>query len=171
MLRLARLCSIAAAALIWSPFDAQAKPVAALAPAQARATIVRPLSLVKTSDMDFGNLAVGSGGTATINPSTGALTFTGGLQSIGGTPRQASFLGESTGLALVWIHFPKASAALKRMGGTETLMLSDFTLDGAAIRLVGGGPLTFQVGGRLTVPGNTVAGTYVGSFDVTMDYY
>lgn len=167
LLRLA-LPIVALAALL--PGAAGAAPVAAPTPPSAQATLLKPLTLTKLADMNFGDLVVTTGGSATINPTTGLLSVTGGLIPIGGTVSPGRFTGVATRLALILIRTP-TSVLLKRVGGTETLILDTFTLDGFAIRLVGATPFQFAVGGRLAVPGGTVDGIYVGQVDVTVEYF
>ena len=131
---------------------------------------MRPLTLLKLADMDFTTLAVTTGGTAIINPTTGLMNVSGGLVQVGGVPSPGRFRGVATRLALVLIRVP-ASVALQRVGGTETLAVDQFTLDGFAIRLVGNTPFDFAVGGRLTVPAGTVDGVYTGQVNVTIEYF
>ncbi|MEO7815359.1 MAG: DUF4402 domain-containing protein [Sphingomicrobium sp.] len=131
---------------------------------------MKPLTLVKTADMNFGDLTVTTGGTATIDPNTGLMSVTTGLLAVGGTPSPGRFTGVASRLALIVIRTP-TSVLLKRSGGTETLTLDSFTLDGFFIRLVGATPYVFAVGGALHVPAGTVDGTYVGQVDVTVEYF
>ncbi len=149
---------------------ASASPVAAPTPPAAQAALMRPLTLVKLADMNFGDLIVTTGGSATINPTTGVMSVTGGLLPIGGTPSPGRFTGVATRLALIFIRTP-TSVQLKRVGGIETLTLDTLTLDGFALRLVGATPFQFAVGGRLLVPAGTVDGIYVGQVDVTVEYF
>ena len=65
-----------------------------------------------------------------------------------------------------------ASTTLTRNGGSETMLVDNFTLNGASIRLI---PLfatigNFRVGGRLTVGAAQEPGQYEGSFVVTVNY-
>ena len=57
------------------------------------------------------------------------------------------------------------------VGGTETMTVSKFTLQGLSRRaLAKADSFTFRVGATLTVPANQVEGTYVGTFAVTVQY-
>jgi len=152
------------------PGVAIAAPKAAPTPPPAQATLMKPLTLSKTADMNFGDLTVTTGGTATIDPNTGLLSVAGGLLAVGGSPSPGRFTGAASRLALILIRTP-TSVLLKRSGGTETLTLDTFTLDGFFIRLVGATPYVFAVGGQLHVPSGTVDGTYVGQVDVTVEYF
>ena len=56
-------------------------------------------------------------------------------------------------------------------GGTETLVVNNFTLDGQDKKaLAQQQSFTFAVGATITVPGGTVEGLYTGEFDVTVQY-
>lgn len=153
------------------PAASWAAPVPASPKARSKATIVRPLTLVRTADMDFGGLIVTTGGTATINPQTGAMTVTGGLLPVSGPISPARYAGAATRLALIFIRIPSAPVAIRRQGGTETLQVSNFTLNGGALRIVGTAAFAFAVGARLTVPAGTVDGLYTGDIDVTVEYF
>ena len=74
--------SMAAAGILSVPAQAATRA------APVEAVTIRPLSLVKTDDLDFGTLIAGpSAGTATINANTGVRTTAGGVTAAaGGTP-------------------------------------------------------------------------------------
>lgn len=160
------LLSIAAAV------PAQAGRVSAPTPAQGHAVILHPMTLVKLSDLDFGSVTVTTAGTATVDAGSGALSVTGGVQPFAGPTTPAHLQIAATGLALVIIHIPTAATTVTRVGGTETMTVSNWALDGFAIRLIpANGILDVNIGGQLNVGANQVSGTYVGSFAVTADYF
>jgi len=145
---------------------------AAPATGEARITALRPLSLVKTSDLDFGSVAAGvTPGTVVIDEDTGARTFTGGATGLGGTPARASFVGASTlGLALN-IQLG-ASPTLLRSGGGGSMTTLLQVQGGTGWRLfTGTGPHIFRVGGRLNVGASQPAGAYQGTFQLTVNYF
>ena len=60
---------------------------------------------------------------------------------------------------------------IRRVGGTETLSVSNFTLDGQDKRELAQQPsFIFAVGAQITVPAGTVEGVYTGQIDVTVQY-
>lgn len=152
------------------PAMALAAPVPASPSPPARAAIMRPLTMLKIADLDFAGLAVTTGGTATISPTTGLMTVSPGLMRLTGTPSPARFRGAASRLAIVLIRIP-GTVAIRRVGGTQTLIVDQFTLSGGAIRIVGTTPFDFAVGARLTVPVGTVEGTYTGQMNVTIEYF
>jgi hypothetical protein len=150
---------------------AAAAPVRASPKAQGQVTLVNPLTLQRVNDMDFAWLGVTTGGTATIDPLTGVMTTSGGLIPVGGTPSPARYAGAATKNTVVNIRVPKQPVLITRVGGTETLSVSNFTLDGQDKRtLAQSGSFIFAVGAQVTVPAGTVDGLYTGEIDVTIQY-
>jgi len=153
---------------------AAAAPARAATPAtQATntATVVRPVSVVKTKDMDFGALTVTTAGTAVIEPNADTISATGGVLLAGGTPHSAEFLGSAESSQVVNIRVPNQPSTLTRVGGTETVILSNFTLQGQSKRAIAAATsFAFRVGGTLNVNANQVPGTYAGTFTVTVQY-
>jgi len=150
---------------------AGAAPLQAAPRARADVILVHPLSLARIADMDFATLGVTTGGTATIDPVSGAMTVSAGLQHLAGTPSPARYVGAALRKTVVNIKIPKQPVLIRRVGGTETLTLSNFTLDGQDKKaLAQQTSFTFAVGAQLSVPAGTVAGIYVGDLDVTVQY-
>lgn len=153
------------------PAAAAAAPVQASPTASAQVVLVRPLTLVRTADMDFALLGVTTGGTATIDPVTGAMSVTSGLIHLGGTPSPARYSGAASKQTVVNIKVPKTPVLIRRVGGTETLSVSNFTLDGQDKKILAQQQsFTFAVGAQITVPAGTVEGLYTGQIDVTVQY-
>ena len=138
----------------------------------ATVTTVRPLSVVKTDDLDFGKLiASATAGTATINASTDARTTSGGVTAAGGTPFAAHFTAAGVINAIALIALP-GSIVLTRGGGTETMTVTSISSNGPTLRLFPGtATLDVAVGGTLNVAANQVAGNYSGTFTVNVTYF
>ena len=133
--------------------------------------MILPLTVTKIQDMDFGALSVGVAGTAVLEPNANSFTTTGGVAKIGGSPTCAEFAGAAQSNSVVNIKIPTGSVTLTRVGGTETMTVSKFTLQGPSKRaLARAQSFTFRVGGTLNVAANQVEGVYVGTFDVTVQY-
>jgi len=153
------------------PSMAVAAPVRASPKATAQLAVVKPLTLQRVNDMDFATLGVTTGGTATIDPLTGLMSVSGGLLPLNGTPSPARYAGAASKSTVVNIKVPKQPVLITRVGGTETLSVSNFTLDGQDKRtLAQSGSFTFAVGAQITVPAGTVDGLYTGEIDVTIQY-
>ncbi len=160
----------AALALI-VPAAGVAAPVLPNKNAKASAELFRPASVRKLQDIDFGFVAVTAAGTAVVNPNTDLMTTTGGVLAVGGLPYAALFEAVSPTKTVVHIRLPRSSTIVTRVGGTETMILDTFTISGSANRnVVAKEPFTFKIGGTLHVNANQVEGTYLGTFDVDVQY-
>jgi len=150
---------------------AAAEPVGATQQAQASAALIYPMTVVKKTDMDFGYLSATTAGTAVLEPNANTLTTTGGVTALGGDPTSAVFIGASQSSAVVNIKVPNSPLTLTRVGGTETMRVDDWTLQGQSKRtLARMSSFEFRVGGTLYVNANQVEGFYTGTFDVTVQY-
>jgi hypothetical protein len=164
--------TVLAALLVAAPTQLRAAT-----PAQdslADVIVLRPLSLLKKNDMNFGTLASSpAAGTATLNPVTGVVTTTGGVTALplGTAPSPATFVGAGSKNAPYQIRLPKTPITLTRAGGTETMTVTNWTTDGPTNRNIGANrAFEFNVGAQVAVAANQVGGTYVGTFDVTVHY-
>ena len=171
MFRSVRIPALISLLALSLPSVAGAAPVRASPKAKGQVALVKPLTLQRVNDMDFGWLGVTTGGTATIDPISGVLTVSGGLIPLGGTPSPARHAGAATKNTVVNIRVPKQPILITRVGGTETLSVNNFTLDGQDKRtLAQSGSFIFAVGAQITVPAGTIDGVYTGEIDVTIQY-
>ena len=171
MVRVVSPLALAGLILMSLPAAGFAAPVAATPKAQASVMLLKPLSLVRVNDMDFATLGVTTGGTATIDPVGGSMTVTGGLLHLSGSPSPARYAGSALKRSVVNIRVPKQPVLIRRVGGTETLSVSNFTLDGQDKRnLADATYFIFAVGARIAIPAGTVEGVYSGDIDVTVQY-
>jgi hypothetical protein len=140
--------------------------------ASGTATIIRPLTVTKIDDMDFGYIAVTTAGTVVINPDSDTLSTAGGTTLIGGAPHSAKFVGAAQSNSVVNIKVPNQPSTLTRAGGTETMTASNFTLQGGLSKraLAKADSFTFRVGATLNVAAGQIDGLYTGTFDVTVQY-
>lgn len=160
---------LTAVALLAAP--ATAAPIASPTPPVAQVALMRPLTLTKLADMDFGYLGVTASGTAVIDPVTNTMSVTGGVVRLGGSPHAARFAGATYSSAVVNIKVPNGGILLTRSGGTQTILLNTFTLDGQSKRtLARAGVFEFAVGATLRPAANQMEGVYSGTFDVTIQY-
>lgn len=146
--------------------------------AQAKAITIRPLSLLKTTDLSFGNLVAGPlAGTVTINPVTDAATYA-NVTGAGGGVAAARFVGAGSANQLVFIRATNAPFVLTRAGGGGTMTIDQISINAAAfiygdtaVRVIPPNrTLDIRFGGRLRVGANQPDGTYEGTFAVTVDY-
>ncbi|NJC04821.1 hypothetical protein GGQ97_000614 [Sphingomonas kaistensis] len=163
---------LAALAVLPAAAGAQQLPRQSATPrAVASTALIFPLTLVTRGNLDFGLVASTGAGTVVINPNTNALTTTGLVTSLGGNPRPASFVGAARSASVVIIRIPKSSITIRRAGGTETMVVRDFTLQGQDKRtLARMEAFDFNVGATLVVAAGQAEGVYSGEFDVTVQY-
>lgn len=164
--------SLAMLAALPASLEAQTAPARSAVPrALAGSTLIFPLTLVTRTNLDFGLVASTGAGTVLIDPNTSRLSTTGLVTSLGGNPRPASFVGAARSAAVVIIRIPKSPITIRRAGGTETMVVRDFTLQGADKRnLARMQAFEFNVGATLVVAAGQAEGVYTGEFDVTVQY-
>ena len=142
------------------------------ATATATATIITPIAISKTIDMNFGNVAVGSvAGTVVLTPS-GVRSKTGGvtLPIVTGTISAASF--NVTGLGSYTYTITLPSTPLTISSGGNSMTVTAFTSTPSGTGTLSGGSQTLNVGATLNVGVNQVAGLYTSAapFQVTVNY-
>ena len=164
------LAALAVPALCLPTF-AHAAPVPAVQNATGKVKVIEGTLLRKLNDLNFAWLTVTGAGTAIIDPNTDAMTTTGGVLHAGRTPYAALFEAVSPAKNVVIIRIPRQPITVTRVGGTETMTVSDWSLSGDNRRnLVAHEAFAFKVGGTLTVNANQAEGLYLGNFDVELQY-
>ncbi len=144
------------------------------ASATATATIITPIAISKTTDMNFGNVAVSPtvAGTVVLLPA-GTRSATGGvtLPAVPGTVTAASFAVTGSGTSTYAITLP-ATCTISSGGNNMTVNTFTSTPTVAAGGTLTAGAQTLLVGATLNVTAAQPAGTYVSgtAFDVTVNY-
>lgn len=173
MKQLTKIFALIAVALLFT-CNAFAQP-GVTAQATASATIVTPLAITKTVDMNFGNLAVNNTpGTVALSAALAPTRTPGGGVTLmaGGTVAAATFT--VTGLigSTYSIVLPADGTVLLTGAGTD-MTLTNFV---STPTVAAGGDLTtgtetLYVGATLNVGASQAAGTYTSAnFDVTVNY-
>lgn len=157
------------AAAICSANPAAAAP----ASAEARVTIMQPVTMTKTADLVFGDFTTGTTTSIfRIDPRSGVLSQRDGdALSLGGTRSLASIEVSGTALMRVQLSTGKRNILIRRDGGSETMRIDRFRFDNRRKTLDANGQQSFDIGGQLRVGPNQKPGTYRGSFDVSIDYF
>lgn len=159
---------------------------AGTASAPSQATVLNPLSLVKTADLDFGNIITPStAGTVVLVPtSSPSCSVTGGLVHSGAC-QPAAFYGYGTDGGMVSINRPNAPITISN--GSQTMTIIPVTFDGDPnLTYVSGNPngngalryrinsasglFSFRIGGTLNVSAGQAPGVYTGTFSVSIHY-
>jgi hypothetical protein len=135
--------------------------------ASATATVMIPLVITKTADLRFGSFAptatAGSVTIATGGARTGSNVT---LSSMGaGGAAAFSLAGDTT--ATYAITLP-STATLTGAGAPMTISAFTSNPSGTGTLVAGAG--TVSIGGTLAVAASQAAGSYTGSFSVTMNY-
>lgn len=140
--------------------------------ADSEAVVVTPLSLVNTSDLEFGALLSGAtAGTVTINPNNDARSTTGGVIAAGSGGQAAQFLTYGGPRQFIFVTRGPLPV-LDRIGGGGSMSVSQLTLNGPVFRFLNSaGLLDLRVGGRLQVGANQAPGVYEGDFQITVTYF
>jgi hypothetical protein len=160
-----RLAALAAAVtVVATPAVAQVAP--GNGPAQARATIVKPLTLTRVAHLDFGSIVVWGDGTVAMDQA-GALSCTAATLVCAASGTPAEFTVTGTNNRVVQINASNSTIT----NGTDTL---NFTVNApATVTLpnsgVGNG-INFTVGGSIGVFEATSPGLYTGNMNVTVQY-
>jgi Domain of unknown function (DUF4402) len=146
------------------------------ATANATATVIQPIAIATTSGLVFGNLAVGAtGGTVAVGAND-AVTIAGASNTItqpagnNGSPLAAVFAVTGAANFTYAITLPANSSVTISSGG-NSMAVNDFVSSPSTTgTLSAGGTQTLKVGATLTVGNNQAAGSYTGTFDVTVAY-
>lgn len=151
-------------------FAGRAHAVSASANFTANSTINAAITMASTSSLNFGNIVPGTGGTVAVS-ATGVRTTTGGLVASGGTVTAASFAVTGTPSTAYTITLP-ASASLTGPGAPMNVDFSTAQVTGGSLSrtLSASGTDTFSSGGTLTVDNAQTAGSYSGTFTMTVSY-
>ena len=142
--------------------------------------ILRPLSFFKVDDLEFGAIVAGTNASVIRVQPSGVRTVVSGNATLAGSASQpARFTGMGTlnqqvdislSANTIQLTGPGAPMTVSQfeIGSTPTAILSTtptrFRITGA------GGIYAFPVGARLAVGANQMAGTYTGTFTITLNY-
>ncbi len=142
------------------------------ASATAAGTIITPIAISQSVDMNFGNVAP-SGTAGTVVLSTAAVrTETGGvtLPATTGTVAAAEFDVTGEGVYTYAITLPAGDHTIS--SGGDNMTVNTFTSDPAGTGALTAGAQTILVGATLNVGINQASGSYISGtgFDVTVNY-
>ena len=147
----------------------------ASATAQAKGTVLLPLTLTKTQDLDFGTVVASPtvAGNVVIDANTGARTVGGGVTGVPSFPGdRAVFMGAGSANQDVDLTL-NPPATLN--SGANTVVVNSMTFDSggglATTRTIDNtGAFSIGVGGSFHIAANQPNGVYTANFTVTADY-
>ena len=165
--RLVTAAAVAAATFTAAP--ALAAPVGATTPATAKAQVVKPLTLVAKTNLDFGTILLTSIAAATTYTvtltSAGALACTSGLTcSTTGIPATFNVAGSNNQKVFIY------TAASNFTNGTTTLQITPSAAPFTTLTNSGAPGTDFNVGASFPINSATTEGVYTGNLNVTVDY-
>lgn len=133
---------------------------------------IKPLTLTKVQDLDLGTVTLAPGswsnGVVSISQS-GVLSCTNANVICTGATKAAQYNVQGSSQQSVYISAPNVTLT-KEGDPTQTLTL--ITDAPASIMLKNSGQkgTDFSIGGSITLKAATPAGTYLGTFNVTVNY-
>ncbi len=134
--------------------------------AEARARVLRALTLTNNTALDFGAV-VAAAGAGTVQISAAGARTCGGSLTCSGTVSAAEF--DITGGTSGEIVSINADPSVTLTSGVNS-MTATLVESAATATLDGTGAATFTVGGTLSVAASQAEGVYLGTFNVTADY-
>lgn len=182
--RALRLCAAAAGAigamLAAAPAAAQqTQGPTGTRQGEAKTIVLRQLSFFRVQDLDFGDIIPGpTAGVVRILPD-GTRTTTGGVSVVGSTHQPARFAGLGSFNQQVLITI--SSNTIQLTGPGAPMTVSQFEIGSTPTAILSTAPTRFRitatngqfnfpVGARLAVAANQAAGSYSGTFAITLDY-
>ncbi len=145
---------------------------AATVTASVSATPVKPLTLSKLQDLDLGSvtLAPGAWSNATVAiAQSGAFTCANANIVCTGATKVAQYNAQGSNKQVVFISAPNVTLVSQSDSSKTLTLVTDAP---ASIILTSSGVpgVDFSIGGSVTLSSTTAAGTYVGTFNVTVNY-
>lgn len=135
----------------------------------ASATIIEPIGITTTSNMQFANIDARTGGAVILTPENTRITTGELVLADGGNVSAATF--EVTGQTDFAFGISLPKGALRLSSGSESMFIQDFTTNYDGSSLNGDGK-TIRVGASLIVNSNQKPGDYktTGDLQVTVNY-
>jgi hypothetical protein len=144
---------------------------AATVTAQAKANVVKPLTISSVQDLDLGTILLANGswaGATVILTRGGALTCPAPL-TCSGTTQVAIYNIAGSKQQSVSITVPNVTL-VNQSDSTKTLTLVPDNQATVTLANSGAPGSNVPIGGSITVDSTTADGTYTGTFNVTADY-
>jgi hypothetical protein len=136
--------------------------------ANATATVVQAMNITETTPMEFGYFSA-SASPGTINQSGTTSGDVTAISASGITRSGAVFAVSGSGAAGYTFTLP-STATLTRSGGSETMTATLSFASGNASRNLSSGTESVTINGSLAVSANQAAGSYSGTYTVSVAY-
>ncbi len=140
---------------------------AATISANAAANVIAPLTVVETNGgMNFGDVAVGTGGGTVVLDTGGGRSVTGDAEAVaGGTVQAGAYNVTGSGTKAYNISLP-ASALIT--DGSDNMTVDGFNHNATGV--LSSGADTFNVGATLNINGSQAPNAYSGTYSLTVNY-
>ncbi len=140
--------------------------MAATAVGTANATVLTPIAITAGTALDFGTFAALTGGSVIIAAAGGRSATGTVFLSPGNAGSPASFNVTGDGALTFAVTYPGSF----NVTHTNTINTMAVTVTGAATGALVAGAATLPVGGTLTVASGQLAGSYSGTYTMTVEY-
>ena len=172
MTKFLRTTSLAAAAAL----TLVATPALAVGPNQnatATAAVVKPLTLTWVRNLNLGTIilsgaGVGAGANVGITKA-GVFSCANANTTCSGATQTAQYKITGTNNQVVTVNAPNLTLT-NQNDGVSTLLMTVDSPGTVNLGNSGNSGLTFDLGGQITVASSTPDGTYLGTFNVTVNY-
>lgn len=170
--------AVLAGAAMFASVGSQAQ--AANSTQDSEAVVVTPLSFLEVNDLKFGTIVPSSTSDGTVTlASNGTRTATNGIVLIGSAHQTAEFAGQGTQNQIVDIAIGANSILLTGPG--PAMQVSQFQIGSTPTTILTTNPRFFRIGSPtgifrfpigavLEVAQNQPAGTYSGTWEITLNY-
>lgn len=145
---------------------------AATLSAPISAAAIKPLTLTKVQDLDLGSVTLGPGSWTNARialAQNGTFTCATSNLICSGLTLVAKYKVSGSNQQTVHISCPNVSL-VNQNDPTQTLVLAPDAPSSVVLTNSGSPGLEFSIGGSVSLSSTTAAGTYVGTFNVTVDY-
>jgi Domain of unknown function (DUF4402) len=139
---------------------------------QVTANNLKPLLLAKLQDLDLGTVTLGPGtwSNATVSISQGGtLSCLNANITCAGAIKSAQYNVQGSNQQTVYISCPNITL-VNQNDSTQALTLVTNAPTSILLTNAGFPGTNFSIGGSVTINSTTSAGTYVGTFNVTVNY-
>jgi len=143
---------------------------AASANSNASATVVTPIAISNSTGLVFGKFAASTGGTVVMS-TAGVRTKTGAVVLLSGTAGNAAAFSVTGDANATYAITLPSTATVTHTDTVTTMSAGTFTSNPSATgTLSAGGSQTVNVGATLTVGSAQTAGSYSGTYAVSVEY-
>ena len=167
--------TLAGAAIVIALLGSTPAFAASTAPMTSKALLLKPLTLTKLDDLDFGTIipsGVAGGDYVTIDATTGARSSPTATLVNTDQGHRARFASSGINNTFVFLELPPPPYAALTSASGDTLKLEYLKLDGSALRVLTPSSQVFfvGVGGEILVKPNQKEGVYTGTYTLTATY-